>query len=248
MRRISFILLICLIVPIILIGWDNPMAIGANHDTQTVIELSKPHLHEGGNTYVIKWSGEFGGYSTNDAFQRTFDMLSKQLGFEPIGQVDYINKLPVLRSSKQLTIGVLEQWIYVGTQDQKSSVLILKLTADSYVGYQSILSLQLQIQESLNHLNTRGKWNTMVQGTLSDTGLGGTPEVFLQRLSKEVKGMGQEFYADDHTLSASLFTKILKGGIQSGSRKVNLQIALHQNSITKEWRLTLGSPLITMEY
>jgi hypothetical protein len=247
MRKISFILLMLLFVPIVLIGWDYPKVIQANHDTQTMIELSKPLLQES-NIILIKWSGELAGYTTNASFQRTYNELSSQLGFQANGDLDYINGLPVLRSSRQLSNGADLQWMYVGSKDHKSSILILKLTADSDVDYKILESLQMEIQEKLANMNLEGKWNTMVQGILISTELGDNPEALLQRISKEVKGKEQDLYADDHTLSASLLTKKLKGTVQSGSHKVNLQIALHQNSLTKEWRLTMGSPLITMEY
>jgi hypothetical protein len=248
MRKIAFILLVLLIVPVVLIGWDYPEVNEINHDTQAIIELSKPLLQEGKNTYIIKWSGELGGYTANASFQNTYNELSSQLGFQTNSEIDYINGLPVLRSSTQLTDGALLQWMYVGSEDQNNSVLMLKLTADSYIDYQKIVALQLETEEKLTRLNLEGKWNTMIQGTLTNIEPGDEPEAILQKLSKEVKGTEQELYADEHTLSASLFTKKLKGSVQSGSHLVNLQIALHQNSITKEWRLTLGSPLITMEY
>jgi hypothetical protein len=247
MRKLSLILLVLFIVPVVLIGWDYPEGMETNHDTQTMIELSKPFLKEGNHTYVMKWSGELAGYTTNASFQRTYNELSSQLGFQTNSDLEYINGLPVLRSSTH-TDGALLQWMYVGSKDQKSSVLILKLTADTYVDYQSLVSAQLEIQEKLTTMDLEGKWNIMVQGALTHTELRDDPKALLQKLSKEVKGMEQELYVDEHTLSASLFTQKLKSSVQSGSHKVNLQIALHQNSITKEWHLTMGSPLITMEY
>jgi hypothetical protein len=63
-----------------------------------------------------------------------------------------------------------------------------------------------------------------------------------------MQGYEQEIYQEDHTVSVSLLTKKMHTAVQSGSHKVNLQMALHQNSITKVWRFTMGSPLITMEY
>jgi hypothetical protein len=247
MRKVSFILLVFLIVPVFLIGWDYPEVVENNQDTQTIIELSKPLLQED-NSYTIKWSGELAGYTTITSFQSTYNELSSQLGFQADGNIDYINGLPVLRSSRQLTNGTLLQGMYVGSKDQKSTILILKLTEDSYVDYPNLVSLKLDIQEKLANMNLAGQWNTMVQGTLTYTGQEKDPKALLQRISKEVKGIEQDWYVDEHTISTSLFTNKLKGSVESGSHTVNLQIALHQNSITKEWRLTMGSPLITMEY
>jgi hypothetical protein len=247
MRKILLIPLFLLIVPVVLIGWDYPGDNEANQDMQMVIELSKPLLQEG-NTYLIKWSGKLAGYTDLASFQDSYNMLSRQLSFQVNRELEYVNGLPVLRSSKQLTNGALLQWMYVGSKDQKSSILMLKLTADAYVSYQNLVSLQLEIQKKLIHVNLDGKWNTMVQGILTTIGPGDDPESLLKGLTEEVEGTEQELYRDEQTLSASLFTRKLKGTVKSGRHKVNLQIALHQNSITKEWRLTMGSPLITMEY
>jgi hypothetical protein len=247
MRKLSIILLFSFIVPVVLIGWDGPEVIQAKEDTKTIFELSKPLLQEG-HTSIIKWSGELAGYPTIASFQRSYNELSRQLGLQANSEIEYINGLPVLRSSRQLTNGAQLQGMYIGAKDQKSCILILKLTADSYGDDQNLVTLKREIQEKLANLNLKGNWNSMVQGILTDAELANNPEALLQRISKEVNAMEQELYVDGHTLSASLFTNKLEGSVKSGRHEVNLQIALHQNSITKEWRLTLGSPLITMEY
>ncbi|WP_375790286.1 YwmB family TATA-box binding protein [Paenibacillus agricola] len=30
--------------------------------------------------------------------------------------------------------------------------------------------------------------------------------------------------------------------------KMNLQLAIHKNSVTDQWRVTIGTPIITIEY
>ncbi|SDO99449.1 TATA-box binding [Paenibacillus sp. yr247] len=67
-------------------------------------------------------------------------------------------------------------------------------------------------------------------------------------MAHALKGAVVESYGDVNTLSSSLASSEFKSSIMSGNQKVNLQNALHQEFITGLWRLTVGTPIITMEY
>jgi hypothetical protein len=57
-----------------------------------------------------------------------------------------------------------------------------------------------------------------------------------------------ERYEDIGTVSISFYSPMLKTSIQSGEGSMNFQAAIHQNSVTNKWRVTLGMPIITKEY
>jgi hypothetical protein len=136
----------------------------------------------------------------------------------------------------------------VGSKDQKTSIFILKLSAHSLSAFEQMVKFQLELKYKLDSLGLNGSWNTTVQGSLIHSEVANQPEVLLRSLIKDIQGQEQELYKDDNTISISFFSKKLQASVQSGNHNVNLQIALHQNSITKAWRVTIGSPLITMEY
>jgi hypothetical protein len=247
MRYICLFLLAILIIPFTLISWKHSEAKELPNDTQTILEVSKSFL-QGDYSLNVKWSNEGAGYASLIAFQAYFHELSQKLGIQPSGDIDNVNGLPVLRGSSQLTDGAQLQSMLAGSKDQKTSIWILKLNAAPPMTMEQMVQAQQYLEHKLADLGFKGSWNIMVQGSLIDVGSGDHPEVLIHKISDKMQGYEQEVYQEDQTISISLLSKKMHTSVKSGNHKVNLQIALHQNSITKVWRFTMGSPLITMEY
>jgi hypothetical protein len=247
MRYITLLLLTILIIPTTFLSWNHSKAKELSNDTQTILEESKSFL-QGDYSLNVKWTDEGAGYASLVAFQAYFNELSQKLGIQPSGNIDYVNGLPVLRGSSQLAEGAQLQSMLAGSKDQKISTWILKLNAAPPMTIEQMVQAQQALEHKLANLGFKGSWNTMVQGSLIDAGIGDNPEVLIHRISENMQGYEQEIYQEDQTVSVSLLSKKMHKSVQSGNHKVNLQIALHQNSITKVWRFTMGSPLITIEY
>ncbi|QGQ94073.1 hypothetical protein EHS13_03710 [Paenibacillus psychroresistens] len=249
MRRIGLLVLTVLIISTIFITWKqkNSETEELATDTQTILELSQPYLQEG-YSFDAKWIYEGAGYVSLPAFQAFFDELNQKLNFQSSGKIDYSNGLPVLRGSSQLAEGAQLQSMLVGSKDQQSSLWILTIIAAPPMTMELIVQAQLLLTAKLADMGFIGAWNTMVQGTLTDLGTGNNPEAFIYNIVDQIQGNQQEVYQDGQTVSVSIYSKKMQAAVQSGNHKVNLQMALHQNSVTKAWRFTIGSPLITIEY
>jgi hypothetical protein len=247
MRFITSFLLAILIIPAMFISWSHSEAKVEKNDTLALLEISKP-LFLGEYNITIKWSAELSGYTSIAAFQAQNKRLSQGIGAQSSEDIEDVNGLPVLRSWSQQADGAQLQSMLVGSKDQKTTVWILKLTAASSVTMAQMEHDQLVLEQELMRMGINGSWNTMVQGTPNVIASGDSPEVFLQTANSRLQGIEQEIYQEDHTLSVSILSNKMHYSVQSGAHKVNLQLALHQNSITKAWRFTIGSPLITMEY
>jgi hypothetical protein len=247
MRYITLFLLTILIISTTFISWNHSEAKEVPNDTQTILEACKSFL-PGDCSLNIKWSDEGAGYASLITFQAYFNELSQKLGIQSSGNIDYVNGLPVLRGSSQMTGGAQLQSMLAGSKDQKTSMWILTLYAAPPMTMEQMVQAQQTLKHKLANLGFKGSWNTMVQGSIIDARIGDHPEDFIHGINKTMQGYEQEIYQEDQTVSVSLLSKKIHTSVQSGSHKVNLQIALHQNSITKVWRFTMGSPLITMEY
>ena len=247
MRYITLVLLAFLIISASLVSWKHSEAKYNTNDTSTLLELSKPLL-QGDYSIQIKWSAEGAGYSSLTSLMDYSNGLSQKLGIQPSEHFEYVNELPVLRSMNLLANGTQLKSMLVGSKDQKTTTWIIELLPTSLLTVEQIAQAQLMLEQKLIFLGFKGSWNTMVQGALIDDKIGEHPEKYINRISDKVAGSEQETYQDEHTISVSFLSPQLKTAVQSGNHKVNLQVALHQNSITKTWRLTLGAPLITIEY
>ncbi|MBA4541821.1 MULTISPECIES: YwmB family TATA-box binding protein [Thermoactinomyces] len=85
-----------------------------------------------------------------------------------------------------------------------------------------------------------------VQGTAS---VGHTDaENLLTRVTRMLKAREVEEMRTDRTISLSLFSPLLSSGIRTGGGVMNVQVAARMNHDTHRLILTLGTPIITIEY
>jgi hypothetical protein len=245
LKRNTFLLI--LLILSMLISLDHSEARALKEDTEIIFDISKPYL-QGGYNLILKWSGTIAGYESEADLSKYYHQLCERFGMPSNGALESLNGLPVLRASSPLTQGAQLQAMLVGSKDQKTSFFLLKLSANDQVTIEQIRHWQTELEHKLVLLGLKGTWNTMIQGAINDTELRVQPELLLQTLSEKMQGQEQESYEDGNTISVSFLSKKLQASIQSGNHPVNVQIALHQDSITKAWRLTIGTPLITGEY
>ncbi|WP_409342408.1 YwmB family TATA-box binding protein [Paenibacillus sp. MBLB4367] len=124
-----------------------------------------------------------------------------------------------------------------------------ELTAGRLDG-DALAAWQRQAAGLLRDSGLKGKWNIAVQGMVSEETLasGGNADALLKRIGNFFLGKELERYTDSGTLSVTYSSKKLKGSVRSGVYHVSLQAALHKQSENGQWRLTIGTPVITTEY
>lgn len=71
-------------------------------------------------------------------------------------------------------------------------------------------------------------------------------ESFMKMQWKEVAGVDQ--YQDGNTVSSSYHVGELPLAVLSGEQRINIQLALHQSSDSDKQEVSIGSPLLTIEY
>lgn len=143
--------------------------------------------------------------------------------------------------------------LLAGSSDGASSFMIVKLEAQGPIEREALLDWQRDAERRLASLGVRGAWNAMLQGPLASKAApgGGTavsPEAALAAAAQPFRAQAREAYEDSGTYSVSYETKSLAQTIRSGRHDIGLQAALHRDSQSGAWRLTLGAPLITTEY
>ena len=132
---------------------------------------------------------------------------------------------------------------------QSACYAVLRLDASGNAEQDHLLKWQEQMSTQLKDQGIQGKWNVMIQGNAAEEiSLQNNPKEFLAELVHAYKGNVVESYEDATTFSTSLFSSEFEASIRSGNQKVNVQIALHLDTTSGLWRLTVGTPIITMEY
>ncbi|MDF9844331.1 MULTISPECIES: YwmB family TATA-box binding protein [unclassified Paenibacillus] len=94
------------------------------------------------------------------------------------------------------------------------------------------------------------EWNASLQGISS---VSGSPRGALERaegaIAERLGGLeAAESYEDDATYSRSYSIQGAQRYVNSGDNRIALQAAVHQNSNDNSNRVTIGLPLITIEY
>jgi hypothetical protein len=230
------------------VGWEQPERVKLDTSTRRIVEIASPIL-EANYSLILKWSGATEGYTSESSFKELFNSLTHLLEMNASSSLEGVNGLPVLRSSNHPIDGAEVQCILVGSEDQQSSYFMMKLQTNRSSNLERLIQWQLNMASKLSAGHLKGAWNTMIQGTVKDAALKkDEPKNMLADISLQLEGQPLESYTDGRTESLSFYSPMLGSSVQSGQHRINAQAALHQDSVSNAWRLTLGTPLITIEY
>ncbi|NDI35166.1 YwmB family TATA-box binding protein [Chengkuizengella sediminis] len=196
-------------------------------------------------TFILKHSSFYRNYEHQEDFVQIGNLLMNELQM-PLGEsLIELNHL-VYKSQIEIENEMNLDVRLTGMNNDKSTYLTITLESN----HQSLDSLSMtktKIEATLEKLNMKVNWNSMIQGKYTNAN-----EVDFLKLWEQLNNALQlneiETYTDKRTISNSYYSPNLNTKILSGSNPMNLQVALHQNSLNDEWQLTIGSPIITMEY
>lgn len=192
---------------------------------------------------IIKWQGQGTGSAEEQAVR-----LSKQLGL-PQPVLARQTGHDVYRSEIQAEgerAGILVNAVV--TEDNGYYVIV-QLAGNRSTELSELISLHEQVDQLLANSEVEATWNLAVQGTGATDASGSNQlEETEAKLSGQLGMHAVERYTDDNTVSVSYRVPELPTAIQSGSDVLNMQIAVHQDQDKGSNRITLGFPVITIEY
>lgn len=216
----------------------------ADSDAQRLLSLSD-RIMEGNKKVLIKQFSPYSTFIDEDDFEKTATELSTVFALPINRQVTHEVDHLAYKTTATLH-DVRLSLLYMGMIQGRSANLVLSLETDSETGSAHILELQQELERKMTSLDIPIHWNVMVQGELQG-GLSAVNE-FLHGLPDTFDATEVERYTDKGTVSVSYFSRDLQARLLTGERQMNLQAAVHENSVTGKQRVTLGVPVITMEY
>ena len=218
--------------------------------------------------WVIKWQAGGHGDARTQAVK-----LATDLGLEaPVQDVQTghgVYRSEGMVGSSGSPIALL---LNVASTEQDGYYVIVQLSGGAKLEHQTLLASHEQVGETMNKFGLQASWNMSVQGKWSemseDDGNGESSmiEVFNMaqagvarkageqlaaleaKLSSELDMTEVERYEDEATASVSYQATALPLEILSGSHLLNMQLAVHQVSGQNDARVTVGFPVITIEY
>lgn len=195
---------------------------------------------------VIKWQGEGRG----DA-QAQAALLASHLGLEqPVrvrqtGHDVYRSELVV--GTANGGVGMLVNVVETGDNGYYA---IVQLSGDAHTDRKALMTVHEQIGQLLVDSGMKANWNMSVQGTAANVIKRDASQqlaLIEKDLSKNVDIASVERYTDVASASVS-YEAAETLSIKSGSHMLNMQLAVHQIGDEVDNRITVGFPVITIEY
>lgn len=193
---------------------------------------------------VFKWQGEYSGaVPTVDILQS----LAAKLGLGAVSRADENGHMTSRAAATLAGAHVSLFWSELG--EGRSYVILTLETADLLKSPELPAAAERAGRE-LAQAGIAAEWNASLQGTAKHQG---KPQAALfsieQAINTRLQGINAaESYEDESTYSRSYSVPGLERTVSSGSHKLALQVAVHTNGNNNTNRVTLGFPLITIEY
>ncbi|SFM01809.1 TATA-box binding [Paenibacillus sp. 1_12] len=249
----TFLLLITLVLTLEAAaqGWtSHPHTDG---DLQLLLPLAESVIVSD-QKVTMKHTSAYHPYHDESDFRQTAQLISTT--FKLTAPVDPIQKQDLLlyRFTLNDTDTTQATLLLIGFPDGRTQ---LSLTAETVQasGISRLQNLQQQWTTQLQSLGLQSNWNVMIQGNVGkDTNesttfqqLGITP--FLQlRLTESLHAQELARYEDTNSLSISYHSANFDEPADENTKKMNLQLAVHRDSINGQQRITIATPAISIAY
>ncbi|MEO2209500.1 YwmB family TATA-box binding protein [Paenibacillus amylolyticus] len=196
---------------------------------------------------IIKWQGEGKGDAQAQAV-----LLASHLGLEQPLRVRQTGH-DVYRSEMVVNEATGEAGLLVNVVETGDTgyYAIVQLSGDAHTDRKALMTVHEQVDQLLVDSGMKASWNMSVQGTAATAIKRDASQqlaLIEKHLSKNVDIEAVERYTDVASTSVSYKAAELPLSIKSGSHMLNMQIAVHQVGDKVDNRITVGFPVITIEY
>lgn len=256
----GLILIVCFIILLGMTNKGNEQEIHtdpvqlAHEQLQKVISIAEKAI-QGPFQTTIKWQGE---WNTLLSPVEAAGVLSSRLGL-PAPVMALVQDHDVYSTEGQFE-GMASE-LSITSKGAGVYYVVFRMEANSSKPINDIAIAQDLAGSSLSDEGVTAAWNVALQG-FTQSGQGGAQNVGtadsealsadLLALEQELKGEMElervEGFADENTVSQTYAAADLPISIASGNHQVALQMAIHRSSNTGQSEISIGSPLLTVEY
>ncbi|CAG7650546.1 hypothetical protein PAESOLCIP111_06104 [Paenibacillus solanacearum] len=230
-------------------GMAEPGA-GAASDTVKLLQTAAQSMSaQTPVRLVLKKTGPYRPYANDEELLRFGQEWSRALGMPALDALTEQQGERVYRQERLMAEGCVQS-LLLTSRGEGSSYAIVK-TECAAVQSAELTSKAAFLQDALERQTAKlrfgGIWNVMAQGLLAEQSAEGAQEAF-RTIQGQLAAKAVERYEDAGTVSVSYTSDVLSQSVDSGAHRIHLQAAIHRDSLTKAWRLTIGTPVITTEY
>ncbi|MBW4841306.1 MAG: YwmB family TATA-box binding protein [Paenibacillaceae bacterium] len=207
---------------------------------------------------TLKWQGE---WSSLLAPEEAAGVLASRLGL-PVPEAGTVQGRVVYEAKGQIEGFPAELELTTLEEGKHYAMLRMEAVGDEAAALERLQEAQRMAGESLADEGVQAEWNAAVQGVAwpAAAAVGKTAsgkrklDVTFDKLETKINQLPKlklkqaEEFADELTASRTYSVDALPIAVQSGGHRVALQLAVHRNSGTGMDEITIGTPLLTVEY
>lgn len=226
-------------------------------------------LIQGSRQATVKWQGE---WHTMLSLEEAGERLADRLGLaDRYTEKMHGNQVFYAEGASGRAEDIIHGKLALTLQEEGSYYVILRLENRTDESLQRLPEAGESWGEALLREGVRAKWNAALQGEAA--GVVSAPEwpdswqddtagageanpvpalaAFAKlesRMKEQLKLRAEESFADERTVSRSYAAEDLPIKARSAGQEISLQLALHWNTESERYDVSIGSPLLTVEY
>ncbi|HEY2492824.1 MAG TPA: YwmB family TATA-box binding protein [Paenibacillus sp.] len=241
------IILLCIVGVLFSFTWNTSSAQrGSTEESQlrTLVKVGQESI-DSSLKIVVKWQGSW-TKDGQETISETVGNFVNNMGLSPMEKlVD--SEHTTYRSLTQIDgVDVRLNWQQIS---EDKSYVIVQLEASSALQLTTLVHLQEKYKQGLKEIGILVEWNASVQGNSKEVeSVGKSMEKVEAHVKSHMAIQQLDRYTDITTLSHSYTAPSLGLNLKSGTNRMDLQTAVHQDGVRGSNRITIGFPVITIEY
>lgn len=217
----------------------------AKSNLELLAALGQEHMDPSA-LLTVKIQGEMINSISKDQAKTAAEELARAMGLSGITANELQGNDVFQAEGDRSGVSVHLDWAL--TKEGHSYVRIM-LVGEAAAQAREMMSLQQHVQVRMEQAGIPNTWNASIQGYATKSGsVDGTMAQVEEAVARKLPLRSVEDYADDTTISRSYEAPSLGTFVKSGDTPIHMQIAVHEDSVKKSSRITIGFPVITIEY
>ncbi|MWV44639.1 hypothetical protein GRF59_13470 [Paenibacillus sp. HJL G12] len=213
-------------------------------ELQTLLDLGNQMVDQP-QRVVVKWQGTWESNGDKDA-EAAAKKLSESLELPPVNELTENGHITYRAIDDKNAVNVRFNWQEI-SPDQ--SYIIIQLEAGSPEEWSRLTHLQEEYGKKMRDAGIDTAWNASLQGSTSgNADAGDTMNRIEDSLKHKLDAVQMETYTDATTVSNAYQVPALTSRVRSGGTWLNMQVAVHEDDMSGKNRVTIGLPMITIEY
>lgn len=214
-------------------------------DLTMLAALGLKHM-ESSALLTVKIQGELISSLIKDQAKSAAQQLAHSIGLSEV-TTSQLQGNEVFQAEGKLS-GVSVQLNWAITKGGHSYVRVM-LVGEAARNTDEMTSLKEHIQKQMEEAGIANTWNASIQGYASTSADVQATMAEVEESAAQILSFRMvEKYEDVKTVSRSYEAPSLGTFVKSGNTPIHMQVAVHEDSVKKSSRITIGFPVITIEY